>query len=166
MNAITPTNAKPLAKTASEECSPGLWRRLTDSGVSYFQAADEMAADPVIRGELELVAAQIQRHAEPCGAKAVVSLLTPMVTLYGVSDKSEGEWKAFWGFYIEALRDIPVQALKDGIAEYVADGKSEFFPKPGPLRAICLRHAGAVFMAASRARRALATDPKEAARRI
>jgi len=166
MSDLTTTNAKPLAKTASDECSQELWRRLTDKGVGFFQAADELAASPTMRRELELVNAQLQRHAAPCGPKAVVNLLVPLVTLYGVSDKSEGEWKAFWGFYVEALRELPYAALKAGVEEYVSDAKSEFFPKPGPLKAICLRHAAPLITATSRARKALETDPVAASRRI
>lgn len=166
MTDLIEINEIPLAKTASEECSPGLWRRLTDKGVGFFQAADELAASPAMRGELELVNAQLQRHAGPCGPKSVVSLLVPLVTLYGVSDKSEREWATFWGFYIEAMRELPYAALKAGVEEYVSDAKSEFFPKPGPLKAICLRHAAPLITAASRARRALETDPIAAARRI
>ena len=115
----------------------------------------DLAEDPAVRGELVRVAGRLQRHTEPCGPKAVAKTLAPLATLYGVSDKGEAEWRAFWGFYADALGELPAEALAAGVAEYVADPKSEFFPKPGPLKAICERHAVPLRMAANRARKAL-----------
>lgn len=116
------------------------------------------------RPELELVAERLEQHAKGCGPKAVIATLTPLVTLYGVSDKTEAEWKTFWRFYIEALEEMPIEALKAGVAEYVQRPDSEFFPKPGPLRAICSEQAAPVWCAVSRARRALQITPREAER--
>lgn len=99
--------------------------------------------------------AQLQRHVEPCGAKWVAAELGPLLTLYGVPEKSEAEARTFWGFYIDALGGLPREAVRAGIGEYVRDPKSEFFPKPGPLKAICERHAIPLRMAANRAQRAL-----------
>lgn len=111
--------------------------------------------------------ARLEAHAEGCGGKAVVATLAPLVTLYGVSDRSETEWTAFWGFYIEALAGSPLEALKGGVAQYVASPKSEFFPKPGPLKALVDEHARPIRGAAFRASRALeklpANDPQKAA---
>ena len=111
--------------------------------------------DEGIRGELEAAAVQLRRHAEPCGGHWIAATLAPLLTLYGVPDKGEREAKAFFGFYIDALGDLPREAVTLGVAEYVADAKSEFFPKPGPLKAICDRHAIPLRMAANRARKAL-----------
>lgn len=97
----------------------------------------------------------LQRHAEPCGDKAVIAALVPLVSLYGVSDKSEQEWKVFWRFYAEALSGVPLEALKAGVADYVSRPDSEFFPKPGPLKALCDRHAMPILIAARRAQKAL-----------
>jgi len=155
MNALTPTNAKPLAKTASAECSGELWRRLTNVNLGWAEAVADLAADPEACRELAVISGQLARHAEPSGPHHVVQILGPLMTLYGVADKSEGEAKAFWGFYIDALGDLPVEALRRGVGEYVADGKSEFFPKPGPLKTICDRHAWPIRMAANRAAKAL-----------
>jgi len=155
MTALTETTNRPLAKTASDECSPELWRQLTNSALSWGDACAALAADPKALAELRTRGGALIRHAEPCGSKAVVSALAPLVTLYGVQDRSEAEWTAFWRFYLDALGDLPAAALTAGIAEYVGNAKSEFFPKPGPLKAICDRHAISLRMAASRARKAL-----------
>lgn len=103
-----------------------------------------------------MVVNQLARHAEPCGPKSVAAILAPLVALYGIGDKTEAEWRTFWGFYTDTLGCLPAEALRAGVAEYVADPKSEFFPKPGPLKAICERHAVPLRMAANRAQRALA----------
>jgi hypothetical protein len=48
-----------------------------------------------------------------------------------------------------------LQALNEAIADYVADARSEWFPKPGPLKDICDRRTIPLRMAFSRARKAL-----------
>lgn len=163
MNALTPPG-KPLAKTASDECSPELWHRLTDRGLQWTQATMELAGDPIRRSELCAVADRLGRHADPCGAKAVIAALMPLVSLYGVPDRSENEWAGFWRFYIEALDEVPIFALRAGVSDYVAQADSEYFPKPGPLKALCNRHAEPIRMAIGRARRALAIPVAEAER--
>ena len=155
MTDLTTTTAKPLAKTASNDCSPGLWRRLTNANMAWADAIRDLADSPEAMGELMLVNDRLQRHVEPCGPSFVVKTLAPLLTLYGVADKSDGEAKAFWGFYIDALSGLPREAIAAGVAEYVADARSEFFPRPGPLRAICDRHAIPLRMAANRAAKAL-----------
>jgi hypothetical protein len=155
MTDLTTINDKPLARTTSDECSPGLWRRLTSANLTWADAIRDLAEDPAARMELVVVNARLQRHVEPCGGKFVAQTLAPLLALYGVPKKSEAEARTFWGFYIEALEGLPREAVAAGVAEYVRDPKSEFFPKPGPLRAICERHAIPLRMAANRARKAL-----------
>src|ERR1700756_2134140 len=159
MNALTPTNAKLPAKTASAICTPGLWRRLTDASVNWTDACKMLATDPTARAELMLIEADLYRTVEPCGPALVIETLAPLLALYGVPRKSDSEAEAFWGFYMDALCSLPPEALRLGVAEYVADGKSEFFPRPGPLKAICERHAIPLRMAANRAQKALALVP-------
>lgn len=146
---------RPLARSASAEVSPDLWRRLTSANETWAEAVESLAADPQAMIELAGALDSLQRHVEPCGAKVIAATLGPLLALYGVSDKTEAENRTFWGFYIDALGHLPAEALRAGVAEYVADGRSEFFPKPGPLRAICERHAIPLRMAANRAQRAL-----------
>jgi hypothetical protein len=133
---------------------------LTDDRLAYSTAIDALSRDPLVLAEIQAALPALEAAAAPCGPKAVVALLTPLVSLYGVPDKSSGEWRAFWGYYVEALSDLPMKALKAGIADYVAKADSEFFPKPGPLKALCDRHAAGERMAANRARRALDEWPR------
>lgn len=151
-----PTTAKPLAKTASEECRPELWRLLTDRRPSSEVVPELALAE---RGAVEAALPALEAHAAPCGPQAVIAALVPLVTLYGVPDKSEKEWAAFWRFYTEALGNLPLEALKAGVAEYVRASSSEFFPKPGPLLALCNAHAGPITVAAWRARACLKFQP-------
>jgi hypothetical protein len=62
-----------------------------------------------------------------------------MVSVYGVQDKSEAEWGAFWGIYVEALSGFPATAIREGVKAYIALPDSEFFPKPGKLRSLCAK---------------------------
>jgi hypothetical protein len=112
-----------------------------------------MKADPAVVGELRARLPVLAEHAKPCGQKAVISALAPLLTVYGVPDKSEAEWKTFWGLYAEQLSDQPVEALKAGVADYVRDPKSEFFPKPGPLLGYVQKHSAPIFIAYRRAKR-------------
>jgi hypothetical protein len=105
--------------------------------------------------ELSIVVCDLERVIEPCGPAVVLEVLAPLLALYGVARKSDAEAEVFWGFYMDALGSLPGEALRRGVAEYVADPKSEFFPKPGPLKAICERYAVPLRMAANRARKAL-----------
>lgn len=128
---------------------------MTSANLAWADAVRDLAEDPEARRELVAVVGQLERHAEPCGPKWIAATLGPLLSLYGVADKSEAENRTFWGFYIDALGNLPREAVAAGVAEYVADPKSEFFPKPGPLKAICDRHAIPLRMAANRARKAL-----------
>jgi len=119
-------------------------------------AVDELRQDEGALAEIRQTLPALERHCEPCGPKAVIGVLTPMVTLYGVQDRSEAEWRTFWGFYTRALGDLPLEALKRGVEDYVAAADSEFFPKPGPLKAMCERHAIPMRTALGRSRRAAA----------
>jgi hypothetical protein len=116
------------------------------------------------RPEVSAVAERLEAHADECGAKAVIAELMPLVTLYGVPDRSEREWEMFWRFYIEALSNLPLESLRAGVADYVGRSSSEFFPKPGPLKAICAEHAAPIWKAVGRVRRALQIEPKIAER--
>ena len=153
MNALTP--ARPTEPTLSARISPGLMRRLQNADMTWSEASADLATDPQAVAELRQAWGGIEAAMEPCGGSAVVEALAPLLALYGVPRKTDAEAKAFWGFYIETLAEVPREALRDAVREYVADGRSEWFPKPGPLRAIADRKTIPLRMAYSRARKAL-----------
>lgn len=128
---------------------------MTNARLTWAEAVEDLRDHYGQSPVLAQAARKLARHIEPCGQRAVIAVLAPLLSLYGVPNKSEAEAKTFWGFYIDALGSLPAEALKAGVAEYVADPKSEFFPKPGPLKAICERHAIPLRMAANRAARAV-----------
>lgn len=130
-------------------------RRLQNADMTWSDAAADLAADPQAVAELRQCWPQIESAMEPCGGHAVVEALAPLLALYGVPRKTDAEAKAFWGFYIEALADLPREALRDAVRDYVADARSEWFPKPGPLKALADRRTIPLRMAYSRARKAL-----------
>lgn len=128
----------------------------------FRSAVRDVAICEDSRRELAEVMGRLERHAQPCGAKAVIATLTPLVTLYGVADRSEAEWTAFWKFFIDALEDLPLEALRAGVREYVENPKSDFFPRPGPLKALCAEKAVPIRKAVGRGRKALSIDPERA----
>jgi hypothetical protein len=128
---------------------------LTNPSQTFAEAVKELAGDAAIRAELMVASDRLQQKLAPCGKEAIIAELSPMLAVYGVGEKSEREWATFWKLYIQALGDLPLEALRGGVAEYTTRADSEFFPKPGPLRAICERYAVPLRMAASRAKRAL-----------
>lgn len=153
MSDLTTTD-QPSAIAVCNGCSPELWQRLTDPNLGWAKGS-ELARQWEDRSELSAVATALELRARPAGEQFVIAALTPLVTLYGVSDKSPGEWRAFWRFYINALQDLPREAIERGVADYVAAPDSDFFPKPGPLKALCQKRAETILTAYGRARKAL-----------
>ena len=139
----------------SELCSPGLWSRLTDTRRGWAEAAQAIAEDPAAMRELRQVASELERAIEPCGGQTVIEALAPLLALFNVPRKTEAEAATFWGFYIDALGSLPAEAVRAGVADYVADAKSEWFPKPGPLKALCEKRAKTLRIAVGRTRKAL-----------
>lgn len=92
---------------------------------------------------------------EPCGGQAVIEALAPMLSLFNVPRKTEAEAATFWRFYIEALESLPAEAVRAGVTDYVSDAKAEWFPKPGPLKALCEKRAESLRIAVGRTRKAL-----------
>ncbi len=76
--------------------------------------------------------------AAPAGGEGVVRALMPLFPVFGVQLRSEDENAAFWAAYIEVLGDLSPAVLARGVSAYLAKPDSNFFPRPGPLRACCL----------------------------
>lgn len=64
-----------------------------------------------------------------------------MIAVLAVPDRTESEWAMFWRVYIEALEGFPADVVRKAVRAYLRSPDSEFFPKPGPLHALCLRQA-------------------------
>ena len=125
--------------------------------MSWAEAVDGLSQDPRALAELAARRAAIVARGRPASPAEIIAALAPLVSLYGAPRRSEAEWTHFWGFYTRALAGLPFEALEAGVADYVAAPTSDFFPRPGPLRAMIQARAAPLRMAANRAERALAT---------
>lgn len=139
------------AAKASEECSKELWRRLTESGDAK-EAARLIGRVPALLAEVRRIAPRLNARQQPTGAEGVLAQLVPLIPVYGVSDRSESEWAAFWGAYIDALEILPPEALAEAIVAY--NRQAKFFPKPGELFMLAQEAATRVRTAAYRAKKA------------
>lgn len=149
--------ARQAATTASTACSPALWTLLTEnrSRKGWFERIDDLRRDPKAVEAIKAALPALQGAAQPAEPKVIVRELAKMVPIFGVADRSSAEWATFWRFYLDVLADVPPAALKAACTEYVAAPDSNFFPRPGPLKAICDRHAADIRTAARLAERAL-----------
>jgi hypothetical protein len=139
------------ATKAQEECSEGLWRCLTESEGAE-DAVRKIARNPTMLDEAKAAAPRLAARTRPGGAEAVLAALVPLKTVYGLGDKSEGEWVAFWGAYVDALEVLPAEAIVEAIVIYNRQGAH--FPKPGELFKIADVAAKNLHIAAYRAKKA------------
>lgn len=119
-----------------------------------------MLRSPALHDEVKRAYPALRSHAEACGGKTVSALLGKLFAIYPQPDRSDAEWAAFWLAYQEDLGDLPAEALEAAIKDYRQGEKSEFFPKPGPLRALALKRAEPILKAAFRAKRCAESLPR------
>ena len=142
---------------ASNGCSPELWRLLT-AKESTREIAPKIAADPALVAEAREVAAALGVRQTPAGRAVVCAMLMPLVSIYGLPERSEIEWTAFWLLYGEALHVLPREALAEAIVLHNREGK--YFPKPGELFKLATPMAERIRVAAWRVKQALEHHPK------
>ncbi len=71
-------------------------------------------------------------------APDIHELLEPLVAIFGATDASK--MPRFWEPYYNTLRGLRFVAVKSAVDEYVGLPTSEFFPKPGPLKALVAKY--------------------------
>lgn len=157
-NDLTPVNPSPKPTSITSLMSPRLWTLVSSNHDANTEIA-EIAADPELHREAKAVCAALANRASGAGESSVKLALQPLVLVYGVSEATKSP--AFWQAY-RVLAGLPVEALQRGIEDYLAAPDSQFFPKPGPLKALCDKHAEPIFKAAFRAARAAALSPPRA----
>lgn len=108
-------------------------------------------ANPDLHREAANICTVLAQRSAAAGEHAVMAALRPLVLVYGVGEAAKAP--AFWEAY-KVLSGVPAEALAAGVREYLAAPDSEFFPKPGPLKALCDKQAEPLFKAAYRASRA------------
>lgn len=116
----------------------------------------EISADQNLRVQAMAAAPALAQLAQPCGDRAVQLALQPLVLVFGVGEAARVP--AFWKPY-RILAELPAEALAKAVDEYCGQPDAEFFPKPGPLKALGDKHAETIRKAASRAKRAAALPP-------
>lgn len=136
--------------------SAALWRMLSNDGPAAL-AVSEIAGDPALKAEAERFLPALQARAQGCGDEAVIKALRPLVLLYGIPEAAKAD--GYWDPYLKALSGVPAKALSAAIDEYAALPDSNFFPKPGPLKALADRQAEPIRRAAHRARMVALVKP-------
>jgi len=85
-----------IAKTASQLCTPGLWRLLND-GDDWTSVARIIALNATLRTELRTVAPALAQRAAPADQLDLMARLIEMAPTFGISNRSDGEWAALFG---------------------------------------------------------------------
>lgn len=147
--------ADQVGKPTLTRCSKALDRLLIDDTLNFQGAVELIAATPAVHDELRRAVVGLEQRAEPCGVEFLIGQLAPLRSVYGIGQKSPAEWAAFWGIYAKQIEGYPMEAVAAAVDEYTGLGTSEFFPKPGPLKALCEKHATKLRTAIGRARRAI-----------
>lgn len=156
MNELVPARPeKPLTLT---DCriSTGLWRQLA-SDLPAEVALEAIVSVPALHAEARASIPALTSVAEPCGAQKVREALQPLVLVYGVGEAAKSA--AFWRVYVEQLSGFPAEALAQAVNDYAGGANAEFFPKPGPLKALAAKRTEPILKALSRAKRAASMLP-------
>jgi hypothetical protein len=138
MTNLTTTQNSTLAKPTSPALSQGLITLLDRDGTHEATARD-IATNPALRHELEMVYGRILREAtDKAGDEGVKAVIGRRFVLYPQPQRSEGEWVAWWGEYYTLLSDLPLASLEAAMRAWTARPDSEFLPKPGKVRELAL----------------------------
>lgn len=142
------------ARTASELCTKGLWRLLTDTGESADNAARIIGRSPALLSEARNVAEALKARAAPAQDTEIFAILVDHAPVYGIRDLSPPEYERLFSVYLRALEPLPMEALREAFVDWSRTG-SGFFPKPEQIYQRAERVASALRMAAYRAQKAV-----------
>lgn len=156
MNELVPQ--RPARPLSLEDCrlSTGLWQRLSSDLPADMELA-AIVANPVLHAEAKASVAVLAAFAEPCGEQAVRAALQPLILIYGQSEAAKTG--AYWRVYFQQLAGFPIEALRQACDDYVGGESAEFFPKPGPLKALAAKRAIPIYKARDRVKRVAAMLP-------
>ena len=120
-----------------------MWNSLTSNsgGKGWFQRIDDLRSEPAAVEQLRALLPALEAADQPASLNQVMVAISEIATIFPLSDQSSGEWKIKAKFYANALAGLPISAIEAGIADYVNRPDSQYWPKPGPLKAICEQHA-------------------------
>lgn len=120
---------------------------------------EKIALDTELLAEARRLLPAVTAAAAPCGLPGIIAALKPLASVYGwpaaFSAGDEATTADFWTVYREALGDLPWSAILAGCEAYNRASTSEFFPRPGPLRALCEAKRDEIHLAAFRLAKAV-----------
>lgn len=94
-----------------------------------------IAGDADLAAELERNIDRLEAACRPAGPEGVVEALAPLLAIFHMDERAGSE--AFWQVYIDVLEDVPICSLNAGVKAYLGRPESDWFPRPGPLKALC-----------------------------
>ncbi len=75
---------------------------------------------------------------KPATDAEVMEAVAPLFVLYPQPERTDGEWRAWWGFYFDALSDLSAASIRAACAAW-AKTAAQFMPRPGELREFAQR---------------------------
>jgi len=144
-----------LAANASTLCGTALWARLTDSSAKADEVVRQIARVPKLKDKAVEVAADLEARAARADPVDIMGLLVEHSSVYGLGNKSPGEYQALFSIYLRALAPLPIEAIREAFVIWGRDG-SGFYPKPEQLFQRAEPYAKELWMASYRAKRAAA----------
>jgi hypothetical protein len=139
-----------LVAQVQASCDRELWRLLTYEG-QWMYISGDLADQP--RDALQRVVEALEPLERPVGPEGVLVTLAPLVVVFGTTEAAKSP--AFWAVYIDVLADLPAYALEAGVRAYAREPDANWFPRPGPLRALAVESIPAVMKGLRRARMAI-----------
>lgn len=125
-------------------------------------AVEQILALPAVVAEVKAAYPAIMARVAPAGDDVVMSTIGRRFGTFPQPNRNEAEEAAFWEDYLDALQDIPAEAIELGMKAWIKLPTARFLPKPGELRALALEQAADLYTAASRAKRVMRAEPKAA----
>lgn len=117
-----------------------------------------ICSQPGLHAEAKRLVARFEAALAPAGEDGVKAILGKLFAIYPQADRSAPEWAAWWEAYVEDLEMLPEWALSAGAKAYRRLPGSQFFPKPGEIRALAGAAAANAVKSAARIRMAARRD--------
>lgn len=131
--------------TFAEMLPPGLWRLLHE-GDNYREAVRLIAINPTLAAQLSSARSAIEAAAAPADPVGLMRLLIEEGSQYGLRDRSEGEYAALYGSYLDSLAPVPLACVKDA---FVLWGRAKLYPTE-PKRHAYMPTSGELYILAER----------------
>lgn len=151
LEALPLTGGALNVRSASDECSPALWKRLVEAD-DADHAARSIARNPALKAEVAQVAPRLAEWAKPAEPDRIMRKLVELAPIYGIGDRSATEWGVLFRAYLEALAPLPFESIE--VACTLWNREASYFPKPGELFKLAEGSANRLRLAAWRARKA------------